>query len=52
MVNEPEKVPNFNTVICRVYARRRKKLQGKEQRKFGFSFNLEDFPFESMELPR
>ena len=43
-------MPNLNTVICRVYVRRRKKLQGKERRKFGFPFNLEDFPFESMEL--
>jgi hypothetical protein len=52
MVNEPEKMPNLNMVICRVYVRRRKKLQGKEQRKFGFPFNLGDFPLESMELPR
>ena len=53
MVNEHGKVSNFNVVICRVYVHRRnKKLQGKERRKFGFPFNLEDFPFESMELPR
>jgi hypothetical protein len=28
-----------------------KKLQGEERRKFGFPFNLGDFPLESMELP-
>ena len=50
MVNEPEKMPNLNTVICRVYVRYIKKLRGKEQRKFGFPFNLGDFPLESMEL--
>ena len=31
MVNEPEKMPNLNTVICRVYVRRRKKLQAKNE---------------------
>ena len=40
-------MPNLNTVICRVYVRRRKKLQGKERRKFRFPFNLEDFPLKA-----
>ena len=52
MVNEAGKMPNLNTVICRVYVRRRKELQGKEQRKIGFPLNLGDFPLESMEIPR
>ena len=52
MVNEPGKMPNLNTVICRVFVSCRKKLQGKERRKFKFPFSLGDFPLESMELPR
>jgi hypothetical protein len=52
MVNEPEKMPNLNTVICRVYVHRRKKLIDKGQRKFGSPFNLGDFPLETMKLPR
>ena len=53
MVNEPEKVLNLNTMICRVYIhRRKKKLMHKGQRKFGFPFNLDDFSLETMKLPR
>ena len=52
MVNEHGKVSNLNVVICRVYVPCRKKLQGKGRREFGFPINLEDFPFESMDLPR
>ena len=50
MVNEPGKVPNLNAVICRVYARPRKKLRAKNE-KIGFPFNLGDFPLETMKLP-
>ena len=52
MANEPGKVPNLNTVICRLYARHRKKLVDKGQRKFGSPFNLGYFPLETMKLPR
>ena len=52
MVNEHGKVSNLNVVICRVYVHRRINLMDKGQRKFGFPFNLGDFPLESIELPR
>ena len=52
MENEPEKVPNLNTVIWRFYVHRRKKLVDKGQRKFGSPFNLGDFPLETIKLPR
>ena len=52
MVNEPGKVPNLNTGICRVYVHHRKKLMEKLGKKFGIPFNLGDFPLETMELPR
>src|SRR3990170_6800945 len=52
MVNEPRKVPNLNTVICRVYIHRRKKLMDKGQRKFGFLFNLGDLLSHTIHLRR
>ena len=52
MVNEPQKMPNLNTVIYRGYVLRRNKTPGKKQRKFGFPFSIGDFPLESMELPQ
>ena len=52
MVNEPEKVPNLNTMICRLYAHRTKKSWTKDTGKFGFPFNLGDFPLETMKLTR
>ena len=52
MVNEHGKVSNLNVVICGEYVHRRKKLMDKGQRKFGSPFNLGDFPFKIMKLPR
>ena len=34
MVNELEKIPNLNEVICRVYVSRRKKTPGQRMKKF------------------
>ena len=51
MVNEPGKVPNLNTLHWSGYADQ-KKLNDKLGQKFGFPFNLGDFPLESIELPR
>jgi hypothetical protein len=31
MANEPEKMPNLNTVICRVYVRPRKNSRAKNE---------------------
>ena len=31
MVNEPEKMPNLNTVICRVYVLRKKNSRAKNK---------------------
>ena len=50
MVNEPGKMPNLNTLNLRQYVDRWKKLNGILGQKFGFPFNLGDFPLESMEL--
>ena len=47
MVNEPGKMSNLNSMLIAG-----KKLNDKLGRKFGFPFNLGDFPLESMELPR
>ena len=52
MVNEPGKMSNLNTLHLRRYVDRWKKLNDKLGQKFGFPFNLGDFPLESMELPR
>ena len=52
MANEPEKGPNLNTVICRLYVHHRKKLVDEGQRKFGSPFNLGDFLLETMKLPQ
>ena len=52
MVNEPGKMSNLNTFHLRQYVDRWKKLNDKLGQKFGFPFNLDDFPFESFELPR
>ena len=51
MVNEPRKMSNLNTLHLKQYVDRWKKLNDKLGRKFGFPFNLGDFPLESMELP-
>ena len=52
MVNEPGKVPTFNTVICSVYVHCRKKLASKGQKEIWIPFNLGDFPLETMKLPQ
>ena len=52
MVNELGKMSNLNMLHLRQYVDRWKKLNDKLQWKFGFPFNLGDFPLESMELPR
>ena len=52
MVNEPRKMPDLKTLHWSGYVDRWKKLNDKLGRKFGFPFNLGDFPHESMELPR
>ena len=52
MVNEHRKMSNLNTLHLRQYVDRWEKLNDKLGRKFGFPFNLADFPLESLELPR
>ena len=44
MANEPGKVPNLNTVICRLYVHRRKKLVDKRTKEIWTPFNLGDSP--------
>ena len=46
MVNEPRKMSNLNTLHLKRYVDRWKKLNDKLGRKFGFRFNLGDFPLE------
>ena len=52
MVSVHRKMSNLNTLDQRQYVDCWKKLIDKLGRKFGFPFNLGDFPLESMELPR
>ena len=52
MVKDPGKMSNLNTLHVRQYVDHWKKLNDKLGWKFGFPFNLGDFPLESMELPR
>ena len=51
MVNEPGKMSNLNTLHLGGMLIAEKKLNDKLGWKFGFPFNLGDFPLESMELP-
>ena len=52
MVNEPQKMSNLNTLHLGGMLIVEKKLNEKLGRKFGFPFNLGDFPLKSIELPR
>ena len=45
-------MPNLNTLHLRQYVNRWKKLNDKLGQKFGFPFNLGDFPLKSMGLPQ
>ena len=51
MVNELGKMSNLNMLHLRQYVDRWKKLKDKLGRKFGFPFNLGDFPLKTMKLP-
>ena len=44
MVNEPGKMLNLNTVICRVYVRRRKKTPGQRKKKIWIPLQSWGFP--------
>ena len=44
MVNEPGKMPNLNTAICRVYVRHRKKTPGQRTKKIWIPLQSWGFP--------